>query len=74
VLGHHALVERKLRQRGKSALATVLEGRQTNWSETTGNPGLVGNTTVLYDPSDHGKIAVDHSEAAPSSRPRLLGE
>jgi hypothetical protein len=102
MFGHHELRERKLRKSGKAAIATVLECRQTNWSETTGNPGLVGNTKVecklklrvepdgespfeaatdslfgqfsipsvgmplqvLYDPSNHKKVAIDHSDAA----------
>jgi hypothetical protein len=102
MFGHHELRERKLRKNGKTAIATVLECRRTNWSETTGNPGLVGNTRVecklklrvepagetpfeaatdalfgqfsipsegmplrvLYDPSNHKKVAIDHSEAA----------
>lgn len=102
MFGHHELLERKLRKHGKSATATVLECHQTNFSQTTGNPGLVGNTQVecklrlrvapdgetafeattdalfgqfsipsegmpvqvLYDPSDHGKVVIDHSEAA----------
>lgn len=102
MLGHHALLERSLRKHGKSAIATVLECHQTNWSETTGNAALVGNTkvecklklrvapdgapafeaatdalfgqfsipsegmplSVLYDPSDHTKVVIDHSEAA----------
>jgi hypothetical protein len=47
MLGHHELRERKLRKNGKAATATVLECRQTSWSETTGNPGLVGNTKIM---------------------------
>jgi hypothetical protein len=102
MFGHHGLLERQLRKNGKTAIATVLECRQTSWSETRGNPGLVGNTKVecklklrvepdgespfeaatdalfgqfsiptegmplrvLYDPSNHKKVAIDHSEAA----------
>jgi hypothetical protein len=101
MFGHHELRERNLRKHGKSAIATVLECRQTHFSETTGNPGLVGNTKVecklklrvqpdgepafeaatdglfgqfsiptegmplqvLYDPANHKKVAIDHSEA-----------
>jgi hypothetical protein len=47
MLGHHALLERRLRKNGSKAFATVLECKQTNWSETTGNPGIVGNTEIL---------------------------
>jgi hypothetical protein len=48
MLGHHPLLERKLRKSGRRAFATVLESDRTMYTETFGNDALVSNTRVLW--------------------------
>lgn len=101
MLGNHQLLERRLRKRGKTAMATVVSYHRTlsmaesvqggtpvpkslckvelrvepdgeSAFETTTEAWFVGTegasegmvVPVLYDPSDHSKLVVDHSDAA----------
>ena len=97
MLGHHGLLERKLRKHGRRAPSVVLVAKRTHFTEAYGNAGeqrrlwklrvrvepegeapfeadvedMLWQTwepapgahfPVLFDPSDHGKVVVDHSE------------
>src|SRR4051794_34456921 len=48
MLGHHPLLQRKLRKSGRRAFATVVESERTKYSETAGNEAIVSNTRVLW--------------------------
>src|SRR3954452_1163255 len=48
MLGHHLLLERRLRKSGRRAFATVLDSERTHYTETHGNEAVVSNTTVLW--------------------------
>jgi hypothetical protein len=48
MLGHHPVLQRKLRKSGRRAFATVLGSKRTSYTETFGNDALVSNTTVLW--------------------------
>jgi Short C-terminal domain len=48
MLGQHKLLERHLRKSGKSAIATVLEAKQTHWAVGSGNPNLVANNNIVW--------------------------
>jgi Short C-terminal domain len=48
MFGHHPRLERELRKRGKRAFATVVESHRTHYAETTGNPGIISDTRILW--------------------------
>src|SRR5438270_13966943 len=97
MLGHHGLLERKLRKHGRRAPSVVLVAKRTHFTEAYGNageqrrlwklhvrvepegeapfeadvedmlwqtwePAPWGQFPVLFNPSDHGHVVVDHRE------------
>jgi hypothetical protein len=48
MLGHHPLLSRRLRKEGRRAVATVVEAKRTQYTETVGNDAIVGNTSILW--------------------------
>jgi hypothetical protein len=48
MLGHHPLLQRRLRKSGRRAFASVLESQRTQYTETFGNDSLISNTRVLW--------------------------
>jgi len=48
MLGHHPLLERELRNKGRRAFAKILESHRTHFSETIGNDAVVADTQILY--------------------------
>lgn len=58
MLGQHKLLERHLRKSGKSAIATVLEAKQTHWAVGSGNPNLVANNNIVWKLSSGSGLTV----------------
>jgi len=48
MLGQHGLLERHLRKSGKTAIATVIECRQTHWAVGSGNPDLIAGNKLVW--------------------------
>jgi hypothetical protein len=48
MLGHRPLLQRRLRQSGQTATATIVEARRTHYTETIGSEAIVGNTRILW--------------------------
>jgi hypothetical protein len=48
MLGHHPLLERELRKKGRRGFAKIVESHRTHYSETIGNEAVVADTQILY--------------------------
>src|SRR4051794_37062898 len=48
MLGHHPLLERRLRSKGRRAVAQILEAKRTSYTETLGNDAIVSDTRRLW--------------------------
>ena len=48
MLGHHPLLERELRKKGRRAFARVLESERTHYTEAVGSAAVVSDTQILW--------------------------
>jgi hypothetical protein len=80
VFGSHDRLEKKLREHGRSASATVLEAEQTHWAVARAPDNVVANTQIVWKlklqvtPSGETPFEAEIEQSSPQLSPPRVGQ